>query len=140
MSNQITLFRILLQFLTILFSYKLRKCTGLLPEKRKYVNIVCHLLNPYFLTDLLTMPFNRLLWAQQQHFPQPNIICNCKSSWQPHKQQRETAATTTNKRTVYIVGKYSIHCKQSKKSTKFVDIIQKGFIPLFYLSPDILKI
>ena len=57
------------------------------------------------------------------------IICICTSSWQPHKQQRDTAAaTTTNKRTVYIVGKYSIYCKQKKKSPKFIDIIKKGFI------------
>lgn len=35
---------------------------------------------------------------------QPNIICICKSSWQPHKQQRDTAAaTTTNKRTVQFI-------------------------------------
>ena len=60
----------------------------------------------------------------------PNLIKKSRidSNWQPHKQQRETAAaTTTNKRTVYIVGKYSIYCKQ-KKMTKFIDIIEKGFI------------
>ena len=47
-------------------------------------------------------------------------------SWQPHKQQRETAAaTTTNKRTVYIVGKYSIYCKQRKIGKKNLTLIKK---------------
>jgi hypothetical protein len=57
--NKMTLFMILLQFLPILFPCKL--CVA---EKKRYVNKGYNLLNPYRLTDWLSMTFNRLPWTR----------------------------------------------------------------------------
>ena len=47
-----------------IYIYKLQKCVT---EKRTYVNKECSLLNPYPLTDLLSLPFDKL--PAELHLP-----------------------------------------------------------------------
>ena len=73
LSNQITLFRILLQFLTILFSHILRGCAGLLSKvliHTSYKRLSVYIYQKYFVTKRWTV----FLYWKKRYIPSFSTI------------------------------------------------------------------